>query len=174
MSDDSAAMVHRALMHPSGKPSLGDRLRDIATQLRQEDAVQIKATSRILGAAAKLAENHDRLIDEVVEMVEDDLDRAEQAAHATPYTVKQLKQQFPKLADAKAHFNIKASTWTALVDKLNEQPSPPPSTPQAGFAPASGSDAVAARLDAIERELQGMRSDMNRMVQLLEQLLATR
>jgi hypothetical protein len=64
MSNDPPPMTQ-----PVPKLSLGDRIRGIANQLRQENDVQIKATSRILGAAAQIAQNHDHLIDEVVEMV---------------------------------------------------------------------------------------------------------
>ncbi|HEY9664911.1 MAG TPA: hypothetical protein V6C65_41255 [Allocoleopsis sp.] len=160
MSDDSALTVST-----SRTSKLGDRIRDIASQLRQEDEVQIKATSRILGAAAQLAENHDRLIDEVVEMVVEDLDR--QAQQPAPYTVEQLQQQFKKLGDAKAHFGIKASGWANLVSKLNEQatPSPPAATsPQ----PTPTQDAVFQRLEAIEQEMQMLRGDINRAMALLE------
>jgi hypothetical protein len=56
----------------------GDRIRVIADQLKQETSLQIKATSRILGAAAQISENHDRLIDEVVELMEEDLEQHSQ------------------------------------------------------------------------------------------------
>ncbi|MEB3360149.1 MAG: hypothetical protein VKK04_25715 [Synechococcales bacterium] len=36
------------------------------------------------------------------------------------YTVEGLKQQFPKLAEAKAFFGLKARGWQALADKLNQ------------------------------------------------------
>jgi hypothetical protein len=36
------------------------------------------------------------------------------------YTVEQLKKQFRLLKDAKAHFNLKASSWVTLVEKLNK------------------------------------------------------
>ena len=50
------------------KEKLGDRVRKIADQLKQETELQIKATSRILGAAAQIAENHDQLITEVTNL----------------------------------------------------------------------------------------------------------
>lgn len=150
MSDDLVPML------PVSRPTaLGDRIRSIAGQLRQESQVQIQATSRILSAAAKLAENHDHLIDEVVEMVEDDLSQPARV----PYTVEQLKQQFGKLNDAKAHFGIKASTWAALAAKLNESiQSPPPPAPQASDS---------QRLAAIEQELQVLRGEMHQVLELL-------
>jgi predicted RNase H-like nuclease (RuvC/YqgF family) len=37
------------------------------------------------------------------------------------YTVKQLKQKFFRFAAAKAHFEIKASGWQSLCDKVNIQ-----------------------------------------------------
>ncbi|MGJ3250449.1 MAG: hypothetical protein ACFE0J_04870 [Elainellaceae cyanobacterium] len=165
---------------PSQNSPLGDRIRTIANQLRQEDEVQIKATSRILGAAAKLAENHDRLIDEVVEMVEDDLDQAAQFSSTEPYTVEQLQQQFKNFNDAKAHFNLTARSWASLVDKLNEQSHPPQTTkspaaktPQSTLNPPSNGtqDAVVQRLGGIERDIQMMRGDLNQMLKLLEQLV---
>lgn len=161
MSDDSALTVST-----SRTSKLGDRIRDIASQLRQEDEVQIKATSRILGAAAQLAENHDRLIDEVVEMVEEDLDR-QPTQQPAPYTVEQLQQQFKKLGDAKAHFGIKASSWANLASKLNEQATP--SSPAATSSQLNPTpDAVFQRLEAIEQEMQMLRGDINRAMALLE------
>lgn len=165
MSDDLASIVPA-----SHKPTLGDRIRSIASQLRQEDNLQIKATSRILGAAAKLAENHDRLIDEVVEMVEEDLDQhAQQGQQPASYTAEQLQQQFKKLSDAKAHFGIKASSWANLASKLNNQAksSPVAASPK----PNTSQDTVAQRLEAIEHEMQMLRGDINRAVALLEQIV---
>ncbi|PLZ95451.1 hypothetical protein CI594_14765, partial [Fischerella thermalis CCMEE 5196] len=60
------------------KAKLGDQIRNIANRLKQETEVQIKATSRILGAAAQISENHERLINEVVDMVEEDLNQQTQ------------------------------------------------------------------------------------------------
>lgn len=159
MSDDPDSIILT-----SRKLSLGDRIRGIADQLRQESKVQIKATSRILGAAAQIAQNQDRLIDEVVDMVEEDLGRQEQIQPSEPYTVEQLQQQFKTIKDAKAHFNIKANSWAALVSKLNDQPtnlSSPASPTQ---------DSVAHRLQAIERELQVMRGDINQVLNLLNRV----
>jgi hypothetical protein len=102
-----------------GKVGLGDQIRSIADRLKQETDVQIKATSRILGAAAQIAENHDRLISEVVDMVESDLNVEKQVSPKHTYTVDILKQQFKTLRDAKAHFNLKVSSWESLVNKLN-------------------------------------------------------
>lgn len=102
-----------------GKARLGDQIRSIADRLKQETDVQIQATSRILGAAAQIAENHDRLINEVVDMVESDLNAEKHVSKKYTYTVDILKQQFQTLRDAKAHFNIKVSSWESLVNKLN-------------------------------------------------------
>lgn len=162
MSDDSALTVPT-----SQRSTLGDRIRDIASQLRQEDNVQIRATSRILGAAAKLAENHNRLIDEVVEMVEEDLDQQAQSQQQEPCTIEQLQQQFKKLSDAKAHFGIKASSWASLASKLNERATSP--APTVAFPkPDISQDTVSQRLEVIERDMQLMRSDISRAVALLE------
>lgn len=102
-----------------GKAKLGDQIRNIADRLKQETDVQIQATSRILGAAAQIAENHDRLINEVVDMVESDLNAEKHVSNKHTYTVDILKQQFKTLRDAKAHFNLKVSSWESLANKLN-------------------------------------------------------
>ena len=101
------------------KARLGDQIRSIADRLKQETDVQIKATSKILGAAAQIAENHDRLISEVVDMVESDLNLEKQVSQKHIYTVDILKQQFKTLRDAKAQFDLKVSSWESLVNKLN-------------------------------------------------------
>ncbi|MFN6481015.1 hypothetical protein [Nostoc sp. DedQUE07] len=102
-----------------GKARLGDQIRNIADRLKQETDVQITATSRILGAAAQIAENHDRLINEVVDMVESDLNVEKQVYQKHIYTIDFLKQQFKTLRDAKAHFNLKVTSWESLANKLN-------------------------------------------------------
>ncbi|MDZ8134537.1 MAG: hypothetical protein RM049_04445 [Nostoc sp. DedQUE04] len=101
------------------KARLGDQIRSIADRLKQETDVQITATSRILGAAAQIAENHDRLINEVVDMVESDLNVEKQVYQKHIYTIDFLKQQFKTLRDAKAHFNLKVTSWESLANKLN-------------------------------------------------------
>jgi hypothetical protein len=98
---------------------LGDKIRNIADRLKQETEVQIKATSRILGAAAQISENHDRLINEVVEMVEEDLEKQTQAYQKDIYTVEILKQQFKTLREAKKRFQLKATSWESLVNQVN-------------------------------------------------------
>lgn len=102
-----------------GKAKLGDQIRSIADRLKHQTEVQIKATSRILGAAAQISENHDRLINEVVDMVEEDLNQQSDMSQRHSYTVEILKQQYKTLRDAKAHFNLKANSWDALVNQLN-------------------------------------------------------
>lgn len=102
-----------------GKPKLGDQIRNIADRLKHESQVQIQATSRILGAAAQISENHERLINEVVDMVEEDLNNKANMSQRQSYTVEILKQKYKTLRDAKAHFNLKANSWEALVNQLN-------------------------------------------------------
>ncbi|WP_204151478.1 hypothetical protein [Leptolyngbya sp. CCY15150] len=154
------------------KPTLGDRMREVANQLRQEKAIQIKATSRILGAAAQMSQNHDRLIDEVVVMVEDDLDRAAQAASATPYTVEVLKERFASFKEAKTQLGVKATSWTTLVDKLNAQHSPSASMPpQPANPPPQAQDVLTQRLDSIEQEMRSMRREIHQILTLLERLV---
>lgn len=55
--------------------SQGDRIRGIAAKLKEEDKIQAGATFGILKKAEKLYENQDRLIKEVSDMVNEDLDR---------------------------------------------------------------------------------------------------
>lgn len=153
----------------SRPPTLGDRLRGIADELRQETDIQIKATSRILGAAAQMAQNHDRLIDEVVEMVEEDLDRMEEGALPQAYTVSQLKKQFKTIKEAKAHFNVKASSWDSLVAKLNEGSGPSPGG-RAVEQKTAQDTSVQQRLDAIERELQVLQGTTKLVLELVEQM----
>ncbi|BCL39690.1 hypothetical protein [Nostoc sp. MS1] len=105
-----------------GKTKLGDQIRNIADRLKHESQVQIQATSRILGAAAQISENHERLINEVVEMVEEDLNNETDMSQRQSYTVEILKQKYKTLRDAKAHFNLKANSWEALVNQLNTLP----------------------------------------------------
>ncbi|MBD6616911.1 hypothetical protein FNW02_13995 [Komarekiella sp. 'clone 1'] len=105
------------------KAKLGEQIRNIADRLKQETEVQIKATSRILGAAAQISENHDRLINEVVDMVEEDLNKQTQTYSKDIYTVDILKQQFKTLREAKDYFKLKATSWESLAKKLNDSSS---------------------------------------------------
>jgi membrane-bound ClpP family serine protease len=186
MNYDSAPIQPTVISSSDDGASMGDRIRELTQKLRQERDVQIKATSRILGAAAQLAVKHDRLIDEVVEMVEEDLAAQEHAAlegqSAQVYSADKLKQQFSSLKDAKAHFNLKASGWEALAAKLNQasaslQPSVQPSptqpdrlTPKAEPFPKAVGQDVHQRLAAIEAEIQAMRMDMGQVLDLLHHL----
>ncbi|BAZ49471.1 hypothetical protein NIES4103_20830 [Nostoc sp. NIES-4103] len=105
------------------KAKLGEQIRNIADRLKQETEVQIKATSRILGAAAQISQNHDRLINEVVDMVEEDLNQQTQTYQKDIYTVDILKQEFKTLREAKDHFKLKATSWESLANKLNDSSS---------------------------------------------------
>jgi len=150
--------------HPLNKQKLGDRVRSIADSLNHETELQIKATSRILGAAAQIAENHDRLIDEVVDMVEEDIDKKTQSYQTTIYTTALLKQQFKTLREAKTHFGLKAGSWAELAEKLNI--STPTLLPSEQFQPS-----VSERLNNIEGELKIMRSEIGQILHLLKQLV---
>lgn len=156
MSDRSSAIKKMA-----NSGNAGDRIRAIADQLRQETSLQIKATSRILGAAAQISENHDRLIDQVVEMVEEDLERHTQPKPTETPTIAQLQQQFKTLKQAKSYFGIKANTWASLVDKLSQQTTDP----------NSDQASVYQRLDTIERELQTIRADLSKALTVLKLIL---
>ncbi len=106
------------------KETIGEQVRRIADRLKQETNVQVKATSRILGAAAKISENYEKLIDEVVEIVEEDLEKYSQAQLSSIYTVNVLKKQFKNLPKAKSYLGVSAKSWIALVDKLNNSSAP--------------------------------------------------
>ncbi len=151
--------------HSQRQASLGEQVRKIADQLKQETNLQIKATSRILGAAAQIAENQDRLIHEVVEMAEDDLAQPPQMFLTNAHTVDTLKQQFGTLSKAKAHFGLKAASWAALVDKLNP-PSAQNSTPAQPVRPLASDE----RLETIEHELRLIRAELSQVLSLLKQL----
>ena len=58
---------------PTAQSKIGNDIRKEVARLRAERQEQITAMSRILSAASKIAINYDRLVQEVVEMVEDDL-----------------------------------------------------------------------------------------------------
>ena len=139
--------------------NFGDRIRGIADQLRQETHIQIKATSRILGAAAQISENHDRLIDEVSDMVQEDLDQASALVSMEPITTEQLKQQFKTLVQAKTYFDVKASSWVALTEKVNAKTEQP--------LPSLEKSSVSQRLEAIDIDLKTLRTDLNQVMKML-------
>ncbi len=140
--------------------SAGDNIRQIADQLKQETNLQIKATSHILGAAAQISKNHDRLIREVVDMVEEDLVQQISVYQTKTYTIDILKQQFKALGEAKAHFGLKANSWATLVNKLN--------------SPLIHTDlsknALSKRINAIESEIKIVRAEVSQILFLLKQL----
>lgn len=146
------------------KKTLGGQVRRIADQLKQDSDLQIKATSRILGAAAQIAENHDRLIHEVVDLVQEDLDQQTQTYQTNTYSVDTLRQLFRTLHEAKAHFGLKASSWAALVNKLNNL-SVQKLMPAERFR-----NSVPERLDAIENELRIIRAETSQILSFLKQL----
>jgi polyhydroxyalkanoate synthesis regulator phasin len=138
--------------------SLGNRIRDLTQKLRQEDEIQKKATAKILGAAAQMAENYDRLVDEVVAVVETDL--------ATPsdrrtFSIEPLKQQFKTLKAAADHYQVKASSWQKLVEKLNASSTTPAN---------SSSASLNSRLDTLTLEVQQLRRDMDGVLDAIAHL----
>lgn len=164
MANDSASMISA-----SQPATLGDRLRSIAKELRQETETQIKATSRILGAAAQMAQNHDQLIGEVVEMVEEDLSRGSQHELPTTYDVANLKKDYKTLKAAKAHFGIKANSWDALAAKLKEANGVPISSETS--PPNNAHGQVLERLDAIEQEIMSLQGSMEQVLALLQEMI---
>jgi hypothetical protein len=154
-----------SIVSDSRPPTLGDRLRGIAQELRQETDTQIKATSRILGAAAMIAQNHDQLIGEVVEMVEEDLERGQSVV---TYSVAVLKQQFKTLKAAKAHFGIKANSWDTLAAKLNEGNSYTADV----LDPCQ--DEISRRLGEVEAAVKSLQASVDQVLGLLQQMVDRR
>jgi hypothetical protein len=154
-----------SIVSDSRPPTLGDRLRGIAQELRQETDTQIKATSRILGAAAMIAQNHDQLIGEVVEMVKEDLDRGQSVV---TYSVAVLKQQFKTLKAAKAHFGIKANSWDTLAAKLNEGNSYTADV----LDPCQ--DEISRRLGEVEAAVKSLQASVDQVLGLLRQMVDRR
>ncbi len=143
------------------KETFGEQVRRIADQLRQETDLQIKATSRILGSAAQISENHDRLINEVVNMVEEDLDKQVQATQHKTYTVAMLKKQFSTFKEAKSCLGLKASSWSALAGKIND------ASGQNSIITDGSNDLILKRLDSIEREVRAIHIKMSQVLSLL-------
>lgn len=144
--------------------TLGEQVRRIADQLKQETDLQIKATSRILGAAAQISENHDRLIHEVVNMVEEDLEKQTQILQKKIYTIEMLKEQFITLKEAKSCLGLKASSWAALASKINNL------SVQIPAFINSSNGSVLTRLDSIERKLETMHIEVSQILSLLIKL----
>jgi hypothetical protein len=146
--------------------TLGEKVRKIADQLKEESDLQIKVTSRILGAAAQIAENHDRLIDEVANMVEEDLDLKNNGHPINAYTVESLKKQFKTLGEAKSHFGLKATSWASLINKLNN------SSIQNKTSTEQIKPSIPDRLETIENEIKILREHTNQILVLLKQLIS--
>ena len=142
------------------KESLGEQVRKIAEQLQKEKTLQIKSTSRILEAAAQISENHDRLIDEVTNMIEQDLT---QASQKETYTVEMLQNRFRTLTEAKAHLNLKAKSWEILVKKLNHLAT------QSVLAVDNSNTSILKRLNSMEEEIKGMRTEISQILLILTQ-----
>ena len=143
--------------------NLGDRIRGIADQLKQETYVQIKATSRILGAAAQISENHDRLIYEVSDMIQEDLDQADALIPVEFVEVEQLRQRFKTLAQAKTHFKVKANSWIALVEKINERTEIP-------LIVNMKNSSLSQRLESIDIDLKALRTDLDQVMSVLAEI----
>jgi len=133
--------------------SLGDRLREVADRLTAEREVQIKATARILGAAAQIAQNHDRLISEVSEMVQGDL---------AAWDIDRLKREFGTLKAACAHFGKNARRWQDLVAQLE----PPRALP-----PAAPPD-LAAQVHRLQTQVQQLEDQVTTLQRTIDQLQA--
>jgi nitrogenase molybdenum-iron protein alpha/beta subunit len=147
------------------KETLGDKIRKIVGQLREETDIQVKLTSRILGAAAQIAENHDRLIDEVVDMVEEDLEQKNDVEPLNTYTVENLKQRFKTLGAAKSFFGLKSRSWAALVKEIND------SSIQNQIPAEQVRTSIPERLDIIENDIKAIHRDVGQILVLLQQLI---
>jgi Na+-transporting NADH:ubiquinone oxidoreductase subunit NqrA len=147
------------------KETLGDKIRKIVGQLREETDIQVKLTSRILGAAAQIAENHDRLIDEVVDMVEEDLEQKNDGYPPNTYTVENLKQRFKTLEAAKSFFGLKSRSWAALVKEIND------SSIQNQLPAEQVRTSIPERLDIIEKDIKAIHRDVGQILVLLQQLI---
>ncbi|MCU0552665.1 MAG: hypothetical protein MUC48_25325 [Leptolyngbya sp. Prado105] len=189
MDDSSVEIVtHQA--------TAGDRIRKIADQLKQETSLQIKATSRILAAAAQISENHDRLIEEVVEMVEEDLDQESQADRSSgkqdssALIVKSESSLNPSSLESlggKSHSKAKEQE-KITVESLKQQFKKLEQA-KAHFGvkanswalladklnqkvlPKSDESVVLQRLDKLEAELEALRTDVNQSLNFLAQIL---
>ncbi|MCG9893390.1 MAG: hypothetical protein MH252_20245 [Thermosynechococcaceae cyanobacterium MS004] len=146
----------------SNNKTIGNQIRKIADQIREETALQIKVTSRILGAAAKISENNDRLIDEVVEMVEEDLVEKENQVFNKSCSVEDLKKRYKTLKEAKLQLGIKANGWVALVSKLNG------TTYQNLTSTNLPVSLILNRLDTLEAEISALRLEVSQLCSLLK------
>jgi hypothetical protein len=153
---------------PRQRSGVGETIRQIADQLKQESDLQIKVTSRILGAAAQISENHDRLIEEVVDMAEEDLELKNNVIPISTFTAGDLKQQFKTLEKAKTHFGLKAGSWEGLAKKIND------SVIQNQIAIAHPKVSVLERLDVIETEIKLLRLEISQILVLLQRLIANK
>jgi hypothetical protein len=140
------------------KTTVGEQIRQIADRLKQETSIQVHATAKILGAAAQISTHHDRLIDEVVEMVEEDLEIQQEPQ----FLVETLKQQFKTFNKAKLFYKLKARSWIDLANQLNFSNIPNPRSVN------TKEDAMAQRLSAIEEELKTIQLQLRQILLLLE------
>jgi hypothetical protein len=140
--------------------SVGDEIRKIANRLQEEQISQIKATSQILGAAAQISKNHDQLIDEVVQVIEEDLI---QSSRKDVWTIEILKKKFRTLREAKLYFGLKARSWENLVQSLNTMPN------NSNFFGNSINASIIKRLDLMEEEIQTIHAEIRQILSLLAQ-----
>ena len=78
-------------------------------------------------------------------------------------TIDQLKKQFKTLSEAKKHFNLKANSWTALTDKLNQSIDVSPLNIEQSSVPQ--------RLESIESQLKLLGDDLSQVRNLLAMIL---
>lgn len=140
--------------------SVGNEIRKIANRLQEEQILQIKATSQILGAAAQISKNHDQLIDEVVQVIEENLI---QSSRKDVCTIEIIKKKFRTLREAKLYFGLKARSWENLVQSLNTMPN------NSNFFGNSINASIIKRLDLMEEEIQIIHAEIRQILSLLTQ-----
>ena len=92
-------------------------------------------------------------------MVQEDFDQASALMSMEPITVDQLKQRFKTLAQAKTYFNVKASSWLALTEKINEKTK----SPLLNIEKSS----ISQHLESIDIDLKTLRTDLDQAMRML-------
>lgn len=117
-ASEPAKTVSAEVVPEPKKQTFADKMRATAQTLREETEVQKKATTRILGAAAQLAQNQEKLIDEVSTMVQSDLKKAKRKKKDEPtMTIIPGKGRQPSQAEIKT----KSGTIRASIDSAHER-----------------------------------------------------
>ena len=96
-------------------------------------------------------------------MIQEDLAQEATVEMGEIVTIDQLKKQFKSLSEAKKHFNLKANSWSALTDKVNQS---------IGISPLNTEQSsVSQRLESIESQLKLLGDDLSQVRNLLTMIL---